>query len=95
MKDLVSGWALEDPAEETGKALDDCLSWFAKRKLQSSFRETKKKLQEAENTGDEKEFGKLNNKLQELIKLMREQEKTGARTEDNGPATSPGGEALE
>ncbi|MEE8319107.1 MAG: DNA primase [bacterium] len=95
MKDLVSGWALEDPVEGTGKALDDCLSWFAKRKLQSSIRETKKKLQEAEKKGDEEEFGKLTRKSQELVKLMREQEKTGSQTEDNGPATSPGGEALE
>ncbi len=95
MKDLISGWALEDPVEGTGRALDDCLSWFAKRKLESSIQETKKKLQEAEKTGDEKEFGKLTRKWQELIKLMREQEQTGASIEDTGPATSPGGEALE
>ncbi|MFV1956152.1 MAG: DNA primase [bacterium] len=95
MKDLISGWALEDPVEGTDRALDDCLSWFAKRKLENSIQETKVKLQEAEKKGDEKEFGKLTRKWQELIKLMREQKKTGAPTEDNGPATSPGGEALE
>lgn len=95
MKDLMSGWALEDPVEGTDRALVDCLRWFAARKLENRIHETKKKLREAEEQGNEKELRRLTRKWQELIQLLREQEEPGALTEDSEHATSSGGETLE
>lgn len=95
MKDLLSKWALEDPVEGMDRALEDCLQWFANRKLERRIQEAKEKLQQAEAKGDEEEFKELTKRWQNLIGQKREREKSMLSGSSDEPAWTSGGDPEE
>jgi len=72
MKNTISRWALEDPAEGTGQALEDCLLQFVKNKLEKRIQKTSEKLTEAVEQGDDKTSQELNREWKQLQADLRD-----------------------
>lgn len=69
--DLISGWALEDPVEGTGQALEDCLLRFTEEKLDRDIQITGERLKEAMARGDAEKSQELNQELKRLQAALR------------------------
>ncbi len=95
MKDLLSRWAVEDPVEGTGKALDDCLQWFANKRLERQIQETRDNLRQAEEKGDNKAFSELTKKWQDLIEQKHKREIPELSDSTDEPASISGGDPAE
>lgn len=66
MKDLLTGWALEDPVEGKEKALDDCLRRVTEKKLDKMIQETENRLTLAAKKRDDAEYRKLTEEWERL-----------------------------
>ena len=66
MKNLLTGWALEDPVEGTEKALDDCLRRVTEKKLDQKIQETVNRLAAAEEKGNDSEYRELTEEWKRL-----------------------------
>ena len=66
MKNLLTGWALEDPVEGKDKALDDCLRRVTEKRLDQKIQETVNRLAVAEERGNDTEYRKLTEEWKRL-----------------------------
>jgi len=95
LKNLLSGWALEDPVEGKEKALEDCLRRVAIRKLDNVIQETTKRLDNAVERGDDQEHRELTEewkRLQDKRRMIKAGEEPGSNTTTE---ESSGGESRE
>jgi len=95
LKDILSGWALDDPVEGKEKALEDCLRRVAIRKLDNMIQETTERLENAAEREDDKEYRELTEewkRLQDKRRIKRVGEEPDSNTTTEKPS---GGESRE
>ncbi len=89
LKDVLSGWALDDPVEGKEKALEDCLRRVAIRKLDKMIQETTERLENAAGREDDKEYRELTEewkRLQGKRRMTKAGEEPGSDTTTEKPS---------
>jgi DNA primase len=95
LKDILSGWALDDPVEGKEKALEDCLHRVAVRKLDNMIQETTDRLENAAEREDDKEYRELTEEWKKL-QDKRRMKRVGEEPDSNAATEKPsGGESRE
>jgi DNA primase len=95
LKDVLSGWALDDPVEGKEKALEDCLRRVAIKKLDNMIQKTTERLENAAVREDDKEYRELTEewkRLQDRRRMTKAGEEPGSHTTTEKPS---GGESRE